>query len=450
MPLVAVPLDLPPDVVEVRAGDVDADGRAELVWVSRVPAASGPDGVRLTVHHIDEEGRLAGTDTLDLGREPLLWDVEGGLWGVAGTGPVAVEAGGLRPLADVTTVLSALGPTTPAAADVVTDLDGDGVPEVLFHTRGQLRAISVDGTDRGGVRATASGELGGRDRSGGRTQLVGVSWPAVVLEDFDGDGIRDVLLPDGATLRVHLTGDQLGARTRSVRLPLDLDPDRDPAARGAQRKELARSWFRDVDADGRVDLVTMHWVVDGSWFGSRAEITLYRNTGDGFGAGTAVTTPSSPVETRLLDLDGDGDLDLLVPQVDTGLGNLARAMLARRVQVDALVHDLDGGRFAAEARSLRTLSVPVDDPDALAVKLDGDIDGDGFLDAVLLDGEAPLAVHRGGAAGIAEDPWATLAVPRPPGEAPLFVHDLTGDGRAEVVVWGPRSRRATLVVARPE
>jgi hypothetical protein len=240
------------------------------------------------------------------------------------------------------------------------------------------------------------------------------------------------LLPDGATLRVHLTGDQLGARTRSVRLPLDLDPDRDPAARGAQRKELARSWFRDVDADGRVDLVTMHWVVDGSWFGSRAEITLYRNTGDGFGAGTAVTTPSSPVETRLLDLDGDGDLDLLV------------------VQVDALVHDLDGGRFAAEARSLRTLSVPVDDPDALAVKLDGDIDGDGFLDAVLLDGEAPLAVHRGGAAGIAEDPWATLAVPRPPGEAPLFVHDLTGDGRAEVVVWGPRSRRATLVVARPE
>lgn len=445
MPLVAVPIALPPDVIEVRAGDVDADGRAELVFVSRVPAASGPDGARLTVVHVSAGGAVEGRETLELGREALMWDLEGGVFGVAGSGPVVVEPDGLRPVAEAVTVLSALGPTTPVAADVVVDLEGDGVPEVVFHARGRVRAVSVDGNDRGSVRATPSGELSARTRSGGRSTVVGVAWPSMVVEDLDGDGRKDILLPEGSTLRAHLTGAALGERSRSIRLPLDLDPDRDPRERGARRRELSRSWFRDVDADGRVDLVTQHWIVDGSWFGSKAEITLHRGTGDGFAPATSVTTTSSPVDTQLLDLDGDGDLDLLVPQIDTGLGNLARAMLARRVQVEARVHDLDGGRWSAVPRSLRTLTVPVDDPDALAVELDGDVDGDGFLDAVVMEGDGPLAVHRGSAAGIAEDPWATVVVPRPPGEDPLFVHDLTGDGRAEVVVWGPGARQATLV-----
>ena len=31
------------------------------------------------------------------------------------------------------------------------------------------------------------------------------------------------------------------------------------------------------------------------------------------------------------------------------------------------------------------------------------------------------------------------------GEEPLFVRDLTGDGRAEVLVWGPGIREAVLL-----
>ena len=43
MPLIAVPIDLPPDVVELRAGDVDADGVSDLVAVERLRRPSAPD-----------------------------------------------------------------------------------------------------------------------------------------------------------------------------------------------------------------------------------------------------------------------------------------------------------------------------------------------------------------------------------------------------------------------
>lgn len=445
MPFTALAVALPAHLVAVHAGDLDADGRDELVLVSRPPAARGVDPVLLTVVDFDAAGREEGRRTLDLGTRALLWDVQGGLHGVGAEGPVTLEAGGPRVLLAAPTLLAALGPTTPQSADVVDDLDGDGVPEVLFFSRGRLRAVSVDGTDRGGVPAAVRGTLGARDESGGRSQHLTARWPSVVVADQDGDGRKDLLLPDGRDLRVYRTGAQLGATRLDLRLPVDLDPEDDPSKRRGTRTELGRAWFEDVDADGRVDLVVQSWLVDGSWFGTRAEIALYRGTGSGFAPATVVRTGSAPVEVRTLDHDGDGDLDLLVPQVDTGIGNLARALLSKRVQVQARLHPMEGGRWAAAPVELRTLSVPVDDPDAVAVSLDADIDGDGHVDAVLAERGEPVRLFLGGPDGIAEAAHAEHEVSVPPGEDPLFVRDLTGDGRAEVLVWGPGAREATLL-----
>jgi hypothetical protein len=440
-----VPIDLPADLVAVHAGDLDGDGRDELVLVSRPDGARGVAPVTLTAVAFGADGAESGRRTFSLGTTPLLWDVQGGLHGVGPDGPVTLEPGGPRTLLAAPTLLGALGPTTPQSADVVDDLDDDGVPEVLFHSRGRLRAVSVDGTDRGSVAAAVRGRLGGKDESGGRAQHLTVRWPSLVVADLDGDGRKDLLLPEGRTLRVWRTGAQLGAERLDLRLPVDLDPPDDPAKQRGARKELGRAWFQDVDADGRVDLITQHWRIDGSWFGTTAEIALYRGTGRGFEAARVVQTDSAPVEVRTLDYDGDGDLDLLVPQVDTGVGNLARALLARRVQVEARLHPLEDGAWTAEPVALRTLSVPVDDPDAVAVSLDADLDGDGQLDAVLAERGEPLRVFRGGPGGIEEDPMASAQVEIPPGDDPLFVRDLTGDGRAEVLVWGPGAREGTLL-----
>jgi hypothetical protein len=303
----------------------------------------------------------------------------------------------------------------------------------------------VDGKDWGSVPATVRGTLGGREESGGRAHHLTARWPSMVVADQDGDGRKDLLLPEGRNLRVFRTGDQLGATRVDLRLPVDLDPEDDPARKQGKRKELGRAWFEDVDADGRVDLVVQSWLIDGSWFGTSAEIALYRGTATGFAAAESVATESAPVEVRTLDFDGDGDLDLLVPQIDTGIGNLARALVSKRVQVQAQLHVMDGGRWAPEPLELRTLSVPVDDPGAVAVSLDADVDGDGRVDAVLAERDEPVRVFLGGPGGISEDAIAESAVPVPPGDDPLFVRDLTGDGRAEVLIWGPGAAEATLL-----
>jgi len=113
--------------------------------------------------------------------------------------------------------------------------------------------------------------------------------------------------------------------------------------------------------------------------------------------------------------------------------------------VDARLHPMEQGRWRAEPVVLRSLSFPVDDPDAVAVSLDGDIDGDGRLDAVLVERGEPLQLYLGGPAGLAESPSATTPVSLPPGDDPLFVRDLTGDGRAEILVWGPGAAKGTLI-----
>ena len=49
MPLAAVAMDLPADVAAVHAGDLDGDGRAELIVVSHAPQRGKPDAATLLV-----------------------------------------------------------------------------------------------------------------------------------------------------------------------------------------------------------------------------------------------------------------------------------------------------------------------------------------------------------------------------------------------------------------
>ncbi|HSJ65477.1 MAG TPA: FG-GAP repeat protein [Gemmatimonadaceae bacterium] len=127
------------------------------------------------------------------------------------------------------------------------------------------------------------------------------SVPALV--DVDGDGDLDLLLankidPEAqGTSRVYLL-ENIGTRTAPafvMRDPLPLE--------GRFHQAPAAG---DLDGDGRVDLIVGQWGSSLAW---------YRGTASGFTlADSAIATISRGSNTMpaLGDLDGDGDLDLLV------------------------------------------------------------------------------------------------------------------------------------------
>ena len=443
MPFLATTIALPPHTAEVRAADLDGDGRKELILVSKTPKGRQPDAVTLTLVKLSAEGKELSRSTLALGQKALMWDAHNGLWAVDGDGAYNLQSGAR--LGARRTALGGLGLTTPLAADLATDIDDDGVPEIVVVGGGKVELFGADGVSRGAVPSRAEGSLRADNRGGGLQIAASAAWPGLAFGDVDGDGVEELLLPDGDKLEVVRFG-PAGATATRLKLPLDVEPRRDPAADPkAGRREIESVWLRDVNNDGKVDLVVHQWVIGSTFFGATAELIIAKGTGSGFEAPQTIATTSAAVDVQLRDIDNDGDLDLLASQVDLSFTNIGRALVSRKVQVELCAYMWSGPRYATEAKVIRRTSISVTEPEALKFKIEGDLNGDGWLDLVTNDGEDKIAAFAGGPAGISAAALAERAGALPLGRDPLFVDDLTGDGRADLLLWGPKSTEATLL-----
>lgn len=442
----AVPFDLPADAAEVRAGDVDGDGRDELVIVSRTPRPGAPASVKLTFLHFGENGALGGRRAVDLGAKASLWDVDGGLWVVDKDGLAKIDpsTGATTRVARLPTALAALGPTTPARAPLAHDLDGDGRAELLVWSAGRYHAFRADGTALGSVAAPAEGALGVDWETGGARTNVTLTPPPLAVSDLDGDGKRDLLLPSGAKLAAYYTGDTVGARAATLALPLDLEPLEEDPKPGETRRRISGVWLDDIDGDGKTDLAVQRIVLAGSWWGATAELSWAKGRGDGFGALATLALGAAAFGVELVDVEGDGDKDFVAPVADVNIGTIARALVARSARVDLSLFRFGGGQLAS-AKVLRQVGFPLEQPDRYQGALNGDVDGDRRLDLVTNDAEDRVRVYRGTADGLSGTASWDTPVRVPVADDTLFVHDLTGDGRAEVVVWGPKETTAVLL-----
>ncbi|MCB9791714.1 MAG: VCBS repeat-containing protein [Alphaproteobacteria bacterium] len=440
MPLLPIPIDLPPHFVEATAGDVDADGRRELVLVSSPPKGPGePRAVTLEEVHFSADGRLERRDSTQLPARAAWWSAEGALWRIDDDGLFVRSPEGWSRLAALNTPLSGLGPTTPVQAGFSEDLDGDGQHEAWVYSRGRFHVYSEDGRSLGSFAAPAQGSLADRDEQGGRSLRATLRVPTVLAGDFDGDGVKDLLLPDGSSvLVVPVRGPQgvveLGTPTR-VTLPRALvDPDEDE---GETQRSVTDVEFRDVDGDGLLDLVVHEVVTEGSFFGATAEVHLYRGDGRGFRHAQTLATGTGSADLSLHDLDGDGDLDLVLGQVDVSFSNLARGLVAREVEVQLSAYLCEDGVFSQSPTRLEALSVDLSDP-SFAWTLWGDFDGDDAADLAWMDGDV-LKLRLSGDPDKVESLRLTVKVEQ------LMAHDVTGDGVPELLAWAPGEERAVLV-----
>jgi hypothetical protein len=180
-------------------------------------------------------------------------------------------------------------------AIAVRDLTGDGAPDLLVGNNGQNRLLVNDGTGHF-TDATA-------DRLPARDDVT----QDVEFGDVDGDGDPDLIVGNEDRNRL-LINDGSGAFSDAPTgaLPVPSAPE-----------ETREADFGDVDGDGDLDLhfANVRLFVDGADRQNRLLLN------DGTGAFTDVTADRYPTDTLsaldgdLVDVDGDGDLDVVTSNV---------------------------------------------------------------------------------------------------------------------------------------
>jgi hypothetical protein len=253
------------------------------------------------------------------------------------------------------------------------------------------------------------------------TSLPGTSTTDVDLVDVDGDGDLDIFKAEG-TDSLAVRPNQLLINDGTGRFG-DETAARLPAAVANSTK----ADFGDVDGDGDLDAIIANVGAE----------QLLLNDGHGvFADASAMLPPALPIfqdisaDARFADVDGDGDLDILISNENPFPGGLGAQ---NRLWIN------DGAAGFTDETTLR-LPAAIDQTAAM---LPGDVDQDGDLDVVVLNrGQDKVLVNDG--QGIFTDETlgrfpATIDTTR--GGA---LADLDGDGDLEVVTANSRGEAAAI------
>jgi hypothetical protein len=410
----AATLPLPPEGRSIAAGDMNGDGRPDLVLAGSLADANGSAGA---VHTWLNAGDL------QFSRQP-----------------------------------SALVGGIPDSL-VLVDADGDGVrdailghaPFVLVFTppapgdAGASSSLTMQVTDLSLVHGRGDGSFASATQV-----LAGAPVQATLLADADGDGVLDLLLAgQNEPPRLQFAA---GAGDGSFGPALDV-----PGV--APTEQVAAA---DLDGDARLDLVLE--AVDGT---STALVAL---RGTGVSDATGAPTFASPVvlagpgqphidALAIADLDADGAPDVVVLRgllgalaVHRGAGDgsflpptswpcdpqataLAVADVTADGRADLLLGSATDDRLAVLVAHAGGFLPPVHTPlpgprDKLAL---ADLDADGFADAVLASGTSPALTQLRGLGNGAFVPFAGGVTTAINPSAALLLEDLTGDGRRDLL-----------------
>ena len=452
--------------------DLDGDGRREVLLFS---------GRRLILHTAARSAPVASFEVeptalvfcvADVDADPRTREIV--LLRRGGVSCHAMEDGRLDP--EPRTVLEAEGLVTAGQRDdvhwrpIATDLDGDGLDDVVFPTRSGYRLVrgrSHDVSPRyaPGEATTIPYALRVAIGAGATGTLDRVRYeegvPDWSCRDFDGDGRRDfALLPEGR-IAVHRGTDDGFEETAAFWLDVG-------ELRGAEG--VVHPSLCDVNRDGIPD-----YLANEPWHG-RTTIILGRRVG----AAGRVELPAAAVvrrvngwawDPRLEDLDGDGYPDLILPTTERiGALEAAAVVVSGKLTVRNFVwlNTKDPERpFADEADAVREFDVEI----RLSLDLAGrvrightkivstaaDFDRDGRKDLLLQTDDEELAVFRGEPHGvIAGEAWVRLTIPTTANDRSVRADlaDFDGDGAPDILLhyesWARDRDRIVLLLSRKE
>jgi VCBS repeat protein len=333
---------------------------------------------------------------------------------------------------------------------VLADVAGPESHDLLVPALGSL-AIFRRGAERYEKAAEVMIDMevtGGPRRNQGIEVRYG--FPALHVADSDGDGLRDLFAVQEDRVAIYRQGPGFTfhpqpdfSRDFAVRTPAD----------HLERGTSATTLVADLDGDGIADLIVRKQVFEGVT-SARSTSYVFLGRKDGFGKQPVQELESEGVtllQPQLLDMDGDGHPDLVVPYTSFGVFALIRMLTAKTAKVTFQIFPFDPRtrRFAPEPASERSLSfrIPLSgDTDLQAVSLAADVTGDHKPDLIFGAAEEELEIYPAlGGGEFASSPVEVVEV-RAAGV--LDAVDLDGKGRSDLLLHYPQTggHRGEIVV----
>ena len=213
-------------------------------------------------------------------------------------------------------------------------------------------------------------------------------------------------------------------------------------------KQIALDSLRDLNGDGMIDLVT-HSLEGRSLLRLKTSIGVHlgKHTSQGmqFSAlPNSTVTPSGkqPKEYsthHFEDLDGDGQLDLIIISVDAGIGDMLEAVTANTIDLDVEFYKMEKSRYP-EKPTLKKRIAPKSNwfsrkGPLFPTVLTGDVNGDGFSDLMVSHDWNELRIYKGvaGSRLFSEEP-KTFKVNMPANERNARLIDLNQDGKKDILI----------------
>jgi hypothetical protein len=207
----------------------------------------------------------------------------------------------------------------------------------------------------------------------------------------------------------------------------------------------------DFDGDARADLIVTYTA--GGFLEARARTTLHRNRGGAWDLARAdqeLACDGCFVSYDLLDLEGDGRLELVEARVPLGILQIVEVLLTRSVDADVRIFRRGSGPpFGPEAWLSTRVGVGFRlesfEPNGFFPTLRADWNGDGALDRIDSDDGEALQIHLGGS----RESLRTRAARQPFDSAgSLRIGDLDGDGLPDLLVFDRTRPGSPIRIAR--
>jgi hypothetical protein len=450
-------------VVTAQFADFDGDGSKDLMLVT---LQGLPPGQRRTIHVHPQEtpGEFSASPKVSV---PLPeWSA---VYDIADiTDSPGDELILLRP--DHVTILSLAGdtgiyqdyaldgPTTLGAADdergferfrLVYD-DFADEPWILVPQFGAVTALSADGEQLArlnvGRRANYYVASGGELLSVESDMQIYFDAPKISTGDIDGDGLADILAATRHELRVFLRDPGSGfPADASYTIPLGLIDEAD-YSRGSGSVVTSA---RDIDADGRLDLMISH--IEGSMVSTATTTRIYFNRDGGWDLAAPddeFTIEGSVTSNLLMNIDRDDALELIRIQVKFSILELVELLLTREIDTQIMVHRLqDDGRFGEDPWSRKKIGTGISfdtfRPKGFMPRAGLDLNADGLMDFISSANGDGIEVFLGGDQG----PFGKrAAIQKLPTAGTIHVDDVNGDDMDDFVLYDSQATDAVVRV----